>query len=164
VDISLSTYGWTGSWANQQGFDSLMQMSAGIAHAGMAQSLERRPVPLPVQALGHATGYILAAAAIRGLVELLKPRRGTEARASLARTALLLAAHRRPSSVFQLDGPGPNEFQDVAEATAWGPARRLRLPFEIEGLQFRWDRPAGPLGTARPCWTTQESPCLELQA
>jgi len=49
-----------------------------------------RPTPLPVQALDHATGYLMAAAAVRGLAERLKTGRGFEARTSLARVAGLL--------------------------------------------------------------------------
>src|SRR5262249_13189705 len=67
VDVSLDAYGWTGPWAGRRGFDSLVQMSAGIAAEGMRAYGKDRPTPLPVQALDHATGYLLAAAALRGL-------------------------------------------------------------------------------------------------
>jgi|GEM_PF-223291 len=35
VDVSLNAYGWSGPWRNRRGFDSLVQMSTGIAEAGM---------------------------------------------------------------------------------------------------------------------------------
>ena len=35
VDVSLDAYGHTGPWAGRRGFDSLVQMSSGIAEAGM---------------------------------------------------------------------------------------------------------------------------------
>ena len=35
-EVTLDAYGWTGPWAMRRGFDSLVQMSCGIAHAGMA--------------------------------------------------------------------------------------------------------------------------------
>src|SRR6202035_3583629 len=57
IDVSLSAYGWSGPWATRRGFDSLVQMSAGIAEAGMRWMRAERPVPLPVQALDHTTGY-----------------------------------------------------------------------------------------------------------
>jgi hypothetical protein len=47
---------------------------------------------LPMQALDHATGYLLAAAAIRGLTRRLQTRVGCEARTSLARIAALLVS------------------------------------------------------------------------
>lgn len=64
-DISLCAYGWTGPWRDRRGFDSLVQMSSGIADQGMRRAKADRPVPLPVQALDHATGYLMAAAALR---------------------------------------------------------------------------------------------------
>lgn len=35
IDVSLNAYGWSGPWQNRRGFDSLVQMSSGIAEAGM---------------------------------------------------------------------------------------------------------------------------------
>ena len=67
VDVSLDAYGWTGPWRARRGFDSLVQMSCGIAAAGMEAKGNDNPFPLPAQALDHATGYLLAAAALRGL-------------------------------------------------------------------------------------------------
>ena len=67
VDVSLDAYGWTGPWRDRRGFDSLVQMSAGIAAEGMRRFGADRPRPLPVQALDQATGYIMAAAATAGL-------------------------------------------------------------------------------------------------
>ncbi|HEU5374244.1 MAG TPA: CoA transferase, partial [Ktedonobacteraceae bacterium] len=86
VDISLNAYGWSGPWQMRRGFDSLVQMSSGIAHTGMVEAHQNRPFPLPVQALDHATGYLLAAAAVHGLIRRITDGRGLEVRASLART------------------------------------------------------------------------------
>ena len=90
IDISLSAYGWSGPWATRRGFDSLVQMSVGIAETGMHWQRSTKPVPLPVQALDHATGYFMAATAIRAVTRRLEEGFGTEARLSLARTAKLL--------------------------------------------------------------------------
>ncbi|MGH8241600.1 MAG: CoA transferase, partial [Steroidobacteraceae bacterium] len=90
VDVCLNAYGWTGPWRNRRGFDSLVQMSTGIADAGMRKLGKERPTPLPVQALDHATGYLMAAAAIRGVTQRLTIQRGFQASVSLARTAELL--------------------------------------------------------------------------
>jgi len=35
IDVGLSAYGWSGPWNLRRGFDSLVQMSTGIAEAGM---------------------------------------------------------------------------------------------------------------------------------
>jgi crotonobetainyl-CoA:carnitine CoA-transferase CaiB-like acyl-CoA transferase len=84
IDVGLDAYGWTGPWRGRRGFDSLIQMSACIAEAGMRAMGRVHPTPLAVQAIDHATGYLLAAASVRGLIERLQTGRGFEARASLA--------------------------------------------------------------------------------
>lgn len=157
VDVCLDAYGWTGPWAGRRGFDSLVQMSSGIAAFGMAAFGRNRPTPLPVQALDHATGYIMAAAVIRGLTERRRTGAGCQVRASLARTAsLLVSAPAGPASPA-LGRPEERDFDPAIEATAieataWGPARRLRPPVAVEGAPMRWDRPAGPLGSAEAAW------------
>ncbi|WP_111421550.1 CoA transferase, partial [Rhodoplanes roseus] len=90
VDVSLDAYGWTGPWAGRRGFDSLVQVSCGIAAEGLRRFGRDRPTPLPVQALDHATGWLMAAAVVRGLTARAATGRGCRARLSLARTAMLL--------------------------------------------------------------------------
>jgi len=153
VDVSLDAYGWTGPWAGRRGFDSLVQMSAGIAAAGQLAAAAERPVPLPVQALDHATGYLLAAAALTGLALRHQDGRGSRWRASLARTArLLVDAGVAPSlEGGGIDPAGPDPAAPV-ERTAWGDARRLPAPVVVDGVPLRWDLPAGPLGSTDPDW------------
>ena len=45
--LSQRLYGWSGPWATRRGFDSLVQMSAGIAETGMHWRQSNKPVPLP---------------------------------------------------------------------------------------------------------------------
>jgi crotonobetainyl-CoA:carnitine CoA-transferase CaiB-like acyl-CoA transferase len=146
VDVALDAYGWTGPWRGRRGFDSLVQMSAGIAEAGMRGLGRDRPTPLPVQALDMATGYILAAAALRGLTLRRSTGQGMEAHTSLARTATLLMVGQQDSAAAPLARETPEDWDETTEMTAWGPARRLRVPVLIDGTIMRWDRPAGPLG------------------
>ncbi len=152
IDISLDAYGWTGPWRDRRGFDSLVQMSSGIAHAGMIQLNKDRPTPLPVQALDHATGYLMAAAAIRGITQRLSNGRGSEVHASLARTAQLLVegASGNPASNFQK--ADEVDYADDIENTEFGPAHRLRSALSISGTPMYWDRPATQLGSANPQW------------
>ena len=96
VDVRLDAYGWSGPWRNRRGFDSLVQMSTGIAAVGRAWRDADKPVPLPVQALDHATGYLMAAAAVRGLALRLSKGQATFASLSLARTAALLNTSEPP--------------------------------------------------------------------
>jgi hypothetical protein len=152
VDVSLNAYGWTGPWRHRRGFDSLVQMSVGIADAGMRALGRDRPTPLPVQALDHATGYLLAAAAVRGLRERLETGRGFEGRISLARVAELLASAPIAETAGNLGAAGEADWSDTNEATDFGIARRLRSPLLIGTAPLQWDRPASRLGSAAPMW------------
>lgn len=152
VDVSLDAYGWDGPWRGRRGFDSLVQMSCGIAAAGMALLGRDRPTPLPVQALDHATGYIMAAAVVRGLTSRLATGLGCAARASLARTAMLLTGVS-PGQPASLAPATVDDFAAGFEATAWGPARRLRPPCSLDGVEAWWKLPASALGTAKAAWT-----------
>jgi len=152
VDVSLDAYGWSGAWHARRGFDSLVQMSSGIAHAGMQRLGRDRPTPLPVQALDHATGYLLALAAIRGLTQRLLSGQGISARTSLARMAQLLVSG--PAQQFEAS-LAPESAADCAapiEPTYWGPAQRLRGPLRVGTAELAWQIPAGPLGSAPPQW------------
>lgn len=152
VDVSLDAYGWSGPWQTRRGFDSLVQMSSGIADAGMRELGRDKPTPLPVQALDHATGYLMATAVIRGLTQRLQNGRGTQVRTSLARMAELLMT----GSGQQLDSPvTPENSTDLApamEATFWGPAQRIQGAVSVGEATMAWDRPAAPLGSVPAAW------------
>ena len=152
IVAALDAYGWSGPWSGRRGFDSLVQMSSGIAARGQAVYRSERPVPLPAQALDHATGYLLAAGVCRALRDL-HAGRGTSIRASLARTAQLLVDLGEGDDPF---APQPTAA-DVAPwletvATAWGPLRRLRLPGEIAGVAPVHGPQPGPLGSDPARW------------
>ncbi|MBC3208508.1 CoA transferase [Pseudomonas sp. SWRI111] len=151
IDVCLNAYGWSGPWQNRRGFDSLVQMSSGIAEAGQHWKQSDKPTPLPVQALDHATGYLMAASALKLLTERLAEGRGGSARLSLARTAKLLIEHG-PGTPEPLRGEEAQDQDSLIEHTAWGPARRLRMPVQISGTVLRWDLPAAELGSHRPQW------------
>ncbi|MHC8402416.1 CoA transferase [Pseudomonas sp. MDT1-17] len=145
IDVCLNAYGWSGPWQNRRGFDSLVQMSSGIAEAGMRWKNADKPTPLPVQALDHATGYLMAAAAITLL------GRGGSARLSLARTAKLLI-EQGAGSHEPLRAEGENDQGMLVEQTTWGPAHRLHVPLKITGTPMQWALPAGELGSHRAQW------------
>ena len=151
VDVSLDAYGWTGPWATRRGFDSLVQMSCRHRGRRDARIGRDRPTPLPVQALDHVTGYLLAAATLRGLAQRATTQHGTSMRLSLARTAKLLM----DGGANDPDKPAPRADQrviDVIEHTSWGPARRLRAPLAVTGAPLRWDLPARALGSDAASW------------
>jgi crotonobetainyl-CoA:carnitine CoA-transferase CaiB-like acyl-CoA transferase len=153
VDASLDAYGWTGPWAHRRGFDSLVQMSAGIAARGLQAGGSERPLPLPAQALDHGTGYLLAAAVCRALARLFSERRGSSLRLSLARTARLLVdldASGDPSAP-EIAGDEVDRWCEPA-TTRFGEVRRVRCPGGIDGLEPRWAIDAGPLGAHEAAW------------
>lgn len=142
VIVRYDAYGWSGPWAGRRGFDSLVQMSTGIAHPGDSG----RPKPLPAQALDHGTGYLVAAAACRGLMD-----GRNSALLSLARTARLLVEQGTDGDP---GAPAPNDIATMLEScdTAWGPVQSVSCPGRIEGHEVRWREPAGPLGRHPPRW------------
>lgn len=150
VEVSLDAYGWTGPWSGRRGFDSLVQMSTGIAHAGMVETGADRPTPLPVQALDHAAGHIVAAAALHGWADRIETGSGSSWRTSLARVAAVLASGPRRDPDSTLARPGPDDREPGSESTPWGPAGRLRPPLEITNTPLRWDRPSSALGDEQP--------------
>jgi hypothetical protein len=149
VEVGLDAYGWTGPWTARRGFDSLVQMSCGIAGWGLRAGLSDRPTPLPVQALDHATGYLMAAAVLAGLARRLRDGTGERSRLSLARTAAELErAHGLPAGPVSAPVPAA----PVPIDTAWGAATLPPPPFSVGGTRLRWDRGSRPLGGDAPAW------------
>ena len=153
IDVSLDAYGWTGPWAGRRGFDSLIQMSSGIADAGRRAVGEERPVPLPVQALDHATGYLLAASAVTGLALRQAGGAGSRWRTSLARMAgVLIGAGILSEPGEAGDAPASPRPGDVLEQTSWGEARRIGPPLVVDGAPLHWSLPARTLGSDQARW------------
>ena len=153
IIASLNAYGWDGPWRDRRGFDSLVQMSCGIAAAGAAATAADRPVPLPVQALDHATGYLLAAAVGRALTVRLARQAVSRVRASLTGTANLLWSLPRPAGrAGQSPMPRREDIPLIPARTVWGPAARAPLPGAIDGVTAALSVEAGPLGRHQPAW------------
>jgi hypothetical protein len=152
TEACLCAYGWSGPWAGRRGFDSLVQMSAGIAEAGMRWKAADRPVPMPVQALDHATGYLIAAAVLRGLMRRLRGDGAVASKLSLARTAKLLTDAGGPDVRPAIAVETHDDLAPGIEETQWGPARRYHPPVSVEAVPMGWDVPAAKLGSSRPKW------------
>jgi CoA-transferase family III len=157
VDISLDAYGWSGPWADRRGFDSLVQMSSGIADAGRKWKSADKPVPLPVQALDHGTGYLLAAAAVRGLVNRRLTGRGMTARLSLARTATMLWEAGGGGEQAPFAPRSEDDLSPWLEVTSWGNARRLSPPVVVPGAPMSWPCGASALGSVPAAWEKMTS-------
>ena len=152
VDVSLNAYGHTGPWRHRRGFDSLVQMSMGIAERGQRITQTLEPKPLPVQALDFGTGYLLTTAVLRALETRIRTGAGSTARLSLARTGLEVMKLQHPSEHTHLGlRPETSEDQDARpEHTHWGLAHRLKSPVHLSGVAQYWQIPAQPLGSY-PC-------------
>jgi crotonobetainyl-CoA:carnitine CoA-transferase CaiB-like acyl-CoA transferase len=133
VCATLSAWGDRGPWGRRRGFDSLVQAATGIAHALRADD---RPGALPVQALDHATGYLMAAATLRNLATRARTGEAKRARLCLAATAHLLLAEgtRTPPEARDVD-PAPH----LVELDH--PDGRLTVaapPGELDGRPLSW--------------------------
>ncbi|MRS21702.1 acyl-CoA transferase [Enterobacteriaceae bacterium RIT692] len=153
VDVSLNAWGWSGPWRNRRGFDSLVQMGCGIAEQGMRWSGNNKPTPLPVQALDHATGYLMAAAVLEGLRQRLINGVGWQARLSLARTARLLQQFgAAPENVQNGIHAQHDDALSAIEINQWGIAERLRAAAYLSGTPMICATPGVKLGSSAASW------------
>jgi crotonobetainyl-CoA:carnitine CoA-transferase CaiB-like acyl-CoA transferase len=138
-------YGWDGPWASRRGFDSLVQMSCGIA----AERGTDRPRPLPAQALDHTTGMVIAAAVCRGLTERARTGTASDIRASLIGVTNLLYEFPDPDALG-ITRPTFTDADTEPRHTAWGPARAVPIPGRIGARRPHLGLEAGPLGRHEP--------------
>lgn len=130
--VHLDAWGDTGPWAGERGFDSVAQAPTGIADAYRKD--DGAPGALPVQALDHATGHGVAAAAL-SLVG-----RGGIAHLSLARTA---------GELFRLGTPtGSPATSSAPLAEIDSPHGRLTQVHPLVGKPL----PPGEYGAAGLAW------------
>jgi crotonobetainyl-CoA:carnitine CoA-transferase CaiB-like acyl-CoA transferase len=147
VVAELDAWGWhDDTWSGRRGFDSLVQAGCGIS--ALTQGADGRPGVLPAQALDHATGYLLAAAVLRGLAE----GTGRHVRLSLKGTAAwLLSLTRPPPDTAAAVEPDAERW--LAETdSAYGRVRHARSPIAVAGLATQWDHPPSRWGTDEPGW------------
>ncbi|WP_019546789.1 CoA transferase [Streptomyces sulphureus] len=118
----LCAWGESGPWRHRRGFDSLVQTATGIASLEAAP--DGAPGALPVQALDHATGYLLAAAVLRSLTDQRTGTPGSRVlHLSLARTAAWLT-DELPHEPQPSDGPQDEAAPVLRETDS--PLGRLR--------------------------------------
>ena len=140
----LSAYGDSGPWAGRRGFDSLVQMVSGIAHEGMVRAGADRPVPLPAQALDHASGWLLAAGVLTAAAQRREDGLGRRVRVVLARTGQWIDGLGRQEPADGADLPGRVEVV----RSAVGEVTRVACPGELDGRALAWAGPPSPLGSA----------------
>jgi crotonobetainyl-CoA:carnitine CoA-transferase CaiB-like acyl-CoA transferase len=158
IIAEISAWGTTGPWQHRRGFDSLVQAASGIA---LAESTDGTlPGALPVQALDHSAGHLLAASVGMALARQRATGRSTHVRIALARLAQELLAGGEPSAQ---DGPSTNgaDEQDAAAATVTQTVRFPDGPHRVTSaapvLAFEqapktYPHPSHPWGSDSPRW------------
>lgn len=140
VVASLSAWGEHGPWAHRRGFDSIVQAATGIAMT--CADADGRPGALPVQALDHATGHLLAAHVMTMLAD---------ARSGVIRASLLGAAR----TLLVDSPPPPGEAPPlcvplVTLATPGGRVAAVPPALTLDGATL--ERPIGAYGAADLAW------------
>ncbi|KAJ7057842.1 CoA-transferase family III domain-containing protein [Mycena amicta] len=135
---NLTAWGWDGPWKDRRGFDSLVQTATGFnVSEAISFSDNYNPKPLPMQALDHAAGYLLAFGINAALCKTITEGGSYEVRVSLAAVGQWIRALGQlpPSDAF---GPSARPF----------PAKRIPVDEEIEKLSGVWRSPDGREMTA----------------
>lgn len=159
--VSLDAWGGPGPGGARRGFDSIVQAASGIAHLyGGVHDGEWRPGALPVQALDHATGMGMAAAALA----LLRGREaGIAGRAhlSLARTAReLLEAAAAPEAASPIPPPPLRQGRS-------GDGHRLEYvdpPLRWDGRPLEFAAAPAEYASAVPQWRKDQGPRPEARS
>lgn len=153
VYVSLCAYGHEGPWAGRRGFDSLVQTASGFNAAEAEAFGASEPKPLPAQVLDHATGYLMAFAAISALARRTERGGSWHVRTSLAQTGYWFRQLGRADGRTCPD-PGFDDVRDCLEDTpsGFGTLTAVRHAAVMTETPPRWVRPTVPLGTHAPAW------------
>ncbi|MFZ2066577.1 MAG: CoA transferase [Xanthobacteraceae bacterium] len=153
VYVSLCAYGHAGPWAGRRGFDSLVQTASGFNAAEAEAFGQSKPRELPAQELDHATGYLLAFAAMTALKRRAEQGGSWHVRCSLAQTGYWLRTLGRIDGT-QCPNPRSNDVRDLLEETPSGFGRltSVRHAASMSETPPRWARRSVPLGTHPPEW------------
>ena len=156
VYVSLCAYGHAGPWAGRRGFDSLVQTASGFNAAEAEAFGQSKPRELPAQALDHATGYLLAFAAMTALKRRAEQGGSWHVRCSLAQTGSWLRGLGRIDGM-QCPNPRSADIRDLTEETpsGFGQLTAVRHAAIMSETPPRWARPSVPLGRHLPAWPDQ---------
>ncbi len=149
VVVQLAAWGFGAADRDRRGFDSIVQAASGI---GWVEG-DERPGALPAQVLDHATGYLLAAAAVT-LLERQRTDGGSwSVCGSLRRTAAELlrsprAAEPSPSETLTAQARARQEveFADPMRVRTVLPA------VAFDGLPDAWPNAPRAWGSDAPEW------------
>jgi crotonobetainyl-CoA:carnitine CoA-transferase CaiB-like acyl-CoA transferase len=145
IHATVDAWGAAPGLAGRRGFDSLVQAATGISliEADQAAAPAGPPGVLPVQALDHSSGYLLAAAIVDSLASKVERSEGRRVSISLASVAELLLAAGRFDPVTERD-PYPDDV--VVTHGGISTARPALVEFAD------YPAPAHPIGGDSPVW------------
>ena len=151
---SICAWGFTGPWAARRGFDSLVQTASGFNTAEAEAAGDIKPKPLPVQALDHASGYLLAAGTLAALHRRATIGGSWHVQVSLARTGHWIRSLGRIRDGLACPPPTPTSIADLTETqtSGFGRLRSIRHAAELSATPAAWTRPSVPPGTDPPVW------------
>ncbi|WP_457947897.1 CoA transferase [Pseudarthrobacter sp. alpha12b] len=162
VVVTLNSWGGSGPWSVLRGFDSIVQAASGIAHVCGKEDDDGgwRPGALPVQALDHATGYGVAAAAVRLLAGRRHGGMGGAAHLSLARTSEeLFSLSNNAESARNTESPDRRESPAELPApeyrfrdSSYGDLRYVGPPLLDAGQPLDYQSPPPPYGSSPLAW------------
>lgn len=154
VCVSLSAWGHAGPWAARRGYDSLVQTASGFNADEADAAHTGAPKPLPAQALDHASGYLMAFAAMAALSRRAREGGSWLVRVSLAQTAAWLRGLGRVEGGLACADPGFDDVRDLIEscASGYGALDAVSHPAKLGATPAHWIRPSVPLGTHAPAW------------
>ncbi len=154
VCASLNAYGNAGPWSFRRGFDSLVQTATGFNHAEAEAFGQQTPRPLPVQALDHGTGYLLALGMLAALYRRQTEGGSWHVSVSLVRTGHWVRSLGRRSEGLDLHGQHHDAVIDLLEpsASGFGLMEAIRHPAILSATPARYLRPSVPPGTDLAQW------------
>lgn len=154
VCVSLSAYSHLGPFARRRGFDSLVQTATGFNHEEGRAAGSDGPKELPAQALDHASGQLMAFAAIAARVRQAREGGSFRVRVSLAQTGRWLWNLGRVDGGLACPDPTLADVADWLEESdsAFGRLRAVRHAAELSETPARYALPAARIGSHEPRW------------
>jgi crotonobetainyl-CoA:carnitine CoA-transferase CaiB-like acyl-CoA transferase len=158
IMASLNAYGPNGPWAQNRGFDSLVQTCSGINVEDARRHGSDEPAHvLPCQALDHGAGYLLATGIIAALYKREKEGGAYEVKVSLAGVMKYLRSlgqYEGKSGFDRKDFERPDDVVPYLETrqTGFGELKAVRHSASIEGIEVGWEEMPKQLGGDKPIW------------